>query len=71
MKITILVLSLVLVGCTGYVYKSDMLKGEEFCNNKDGVMMYKLHDTTLKVKVICNNGEEVHTSEYKLKGTKK
>ena len=40
MKITILFLSLVLVGCSGEIDESDLFKGDEFCSDKLGVMNY-------------------------------
>ena len=71
MKITILVLSLVLVGCDGIITKYDLQKGEEFCSDKDGLSMYKSHDLNHRIKIVCNNHDSIALVAYNLKGTKK
>ena len=71
MKITVLVLSLVLVGCTGEITKYDLQKGEEFCSDKGGLEMYYSHDITHRISIMCNNHDHIEMKEYKLKGTKK
>lgn len=70
MKITILVLSLVLVGCGGEIDQSDLIKGEEFCSDKLGVMKYLTNYSGDKT-VYCKTSESSYLPKYKLKGTKK